>query len=63
MGLFWDLMQQSELSSQKQRSDSLENRVSTLEIELAKTNRRLYETLKILEVHVRADVDGDGKVG
>jgi polyhydroxyalkanoate synthesis regulator phasin len=38
MGLFWDLIQQSELDEQKGKADSLEERVATLENELSSTN-------------------------
>ncbi len=34
MGLFWDLIQQSELENQKGKAESLEERVAVLETEL-----------------------------
>ena len=45
MGLFWDLMQQSQISDQRQRADSLEDRVAWLEEELYHTRELLHKTL------------------
>lgn len=63
MGLFWDLVQQSQISDQKSRADSLEERVAYLEDELHKTKVLLIKTLKALEEHTGKDIDGDGKTG
>lgn len=63
MGLFWDLIQQSQISEQKQHAASLEERVQHLENELYKTQKLLVKTLKTLEEHTGKDIDGDGKAG
>lgn len=63
MGLFWDLVQQSQISDQQTRADSLEERVAYLEDELHKTKVLLIKTLKALEEHTGKDIDGDGKAG
>ncbi|NVJ47459.1 MAG: hypothetical protein HWE07_10040 [Cytophagia bacterium] len=63
MGLFWDLVQQSQISDQQSRADSLEDRVAFLEDELHKTKVLLIKTLKALEEHTGKDIDGDGKTG
>ncbi|NVJ64379.1 MAG: hypothetical protein HWD84_09150 [Flavobacteriaceae bacterium] len=63
MGLFWDLVQQSQISDQQSRADSLEERVAYLEDELHKTKVLLIKTLKALEEHTGKDIDGDGKTG
>ena len=63
MGLFWDLVQQSQISDQQSRADSLEERVAYLEDELHKTKLLLIKTLKALEEHTGKDIDGDGKTG
>lgn len=63
MGLFWDLIQQSQISDQQQVASSLEQRVQALETELLATRtlqRRLIETL---EEHFGQDIDGDGMIG
>ena len=63
MGLFWDLVQQSQISDQRHRADSLEERVAWLEEELHHTRELLFKTLKVLEEHSGQDIDGDGRVG
>lgn len=63
MGLFWDLIQQSQIEDQKQHAKTLEGRVAHLESELEKTQRLLIKTLKALEEHTGKDIDGDGKAG
>jgi hypothetical protein len=63
MGLFWDLMQQSQLSEQSKRSSSLESRVVDLERELRDTRQLLHTLIERLETHLGHDVDGDGRIG
>jgi len=63
MGLFWDLIQQSQISDQSARAESLEQRIERLERELADTRATLNELLQILERHVGRDLDNDGRVG
>lgn len=63
MGLFWDLMQQSAINEQQEKSTDLESRVMYLEEELKKTQELLYKTLRALEKYSQQDVDGDGKIG
>lgn len=63
MGLFWDLIQQSQIQDQKDRSSNLEQRVADLEYELDITKRLLIKTLKTLETVVGRDIDGDSKLG
>jgi hypothetical protein len=63
MGLFWDLMQQSQISEQRNRADSIEGRVRQLEIELYETRKLLHNLVSVLEKEYGKDIDGDGKVG
>ena len=63
MGLFWDLIQQSQIEEQKDRASTLEERVAYLENELHQTKVLLVKTLKVLEEHTGTDIDGDGKAG
>ncbi|NNE00051.1 MAG: hypothetical protein HKN47_22250 [Pirellulaceae bacterium] len=63
MGLFWDLMQQSAISEQRQQSESLDARVSRLEIELRETRQLLHQLVVLLENEYGKDIDGDGSVG
>lgn len=63
MGFLWDLVQQSQISAQQQRNQSLEQRVSTLEYELRRTQELLHTLIERLETHLRTDLNHDGKVG
>jgi len=63
MGLFWDLIQQSQIEEQNEKAMSLEQRVVNLEEELKKTRVLLQKTLTILEKQVGRDIDGDGTIG
>ena len=63
MGLFWDLIQQGQISDQRHRADSLEDRVRFLEEELYHTRELLLKTLRVLEEHTGRDIDGDGRTG
>jgi len=63
MGLFWDLMQQSQISDQRGRAESLEQRVSHLEKGLYETRQVLHKLVSILEKEYGKDIDGDGQVG
>jgi len=63
MGIFWDLLQQDELEKQQKQADSVEDRVTILEDDLAKTKALLRKTLEALEKFVGKDIDGDGKMG
>ena len=63
MGLFWDLIQQSELEEQKGKAESLEERITLLEGELEKTKALLLKTLKLLEQRSGTDINDDGQIG
>ncbi len=63
MGLFWDILQQSQISHQHSRASSLETRVASLERELAETRQLLNTLLQRLEKHFGEDLDRDGRVG
>ncbi|MCZ6602293.1 MAG: hypothetical protein O6952_04740 [Planctomycetota bacterium] len=63
MGLFWDLMQQSQISEQRSQSASLEARVGTLENDSRQTQALLNQLLQLLEERFGQDIDGDGRIG
>lgn len=63
MGLFWNLIQQSQIQDHKSKADTLEVRVRNLEWELVNTRELLIKTLKILEEQSGKDINGDGKIG
>ncbi len=63
MGLFWDLIQQSQISDQREKSDDLNTRVRLLEGELRRTQRTLHDLVMLLEKRFGEDIDADGKIG
>jgi hypothetical protein len=63
MGLFWDLIQQSQIDHTSSKADSLETRVAMLEGSLARTQRTVEALLRILEEYSQKDINGDGKIG
>ena len=63
MGIFWDLIQQSEIQEQSKKAKNLEERVLILEKELSETKTILKKTLMALENYLEKDIDGDGKTG
>jgi hypothetical protein len=63
MGLFWDLIQQSQISNQSEEHDSLEERVRDLEVELREMKRIQLRLLQTLESHFGRDLNDDGRIG
>ena len=63
MGLFWELIQQSQISSQSSKADTLERRVAELERQVDATSRLLRELVTRLEQRLGEDVDRDGRIG
>ena len=63
MGLFWNLIQQSQISRHSERASTLEARVRHLEIELRKTQELLIKTLTALEEMSGKDINEDGNIG
>lgn len=63
MGLFWDLIQDTQLDKQALRAGNLESRVAALEHELAQVRQVLSEALKRLESKFGEDLDRDGRIG
>jgi hypothetical protein len=63
MGLFWDLIQQSQISNQREEHDSLDERVRDLEAELREMKRIQLRLLETLEAHFGRDLNDDGRIG
>ncbi len=63
MGLFWDLLQQSQIESQVDRADDLTERIRNVEIGLRETRKLLIQLIARLEKHVQADLNQDGQIG
>ncbi len=63
MGLFWDLIQQSQIDRHGRQADTLEERVARLERELEDMRDLLRALLHRLEQQFGEDLDRDGRVG
>ena len=63
MGLFWDLMQQSQISKQRETAATLDARVEQLEHDLRHTRELLHRLVVVLERQSGQDIDQDGKIG
>jgi len=63
MGLFWDLLQQSQISNAQQANADLQQRVTRLEYELDQTRRTLHDLIVLLEQRFGQDINRDGRVG
>ena len=63
MGLFWDLLQQSQIGNQRERTTSIETRLQYVETELRRTQELLRDVIERLETKIGADLDRDGKIG
>ena len=63
MGLIWDLIQHSQISSTQEKTSTLEQRVMLLEAQLERTNETLVQLLRALERRFGEDLDGDNRIG
>ncbi|MHC4545362.1 MAG: hypothetical protein ACYTDW_13490 [Planctomycetota bacterium] len=63
MGILWEVVQTGLMYGQKRKSDSVEDRVQSLEDQLSLTQNTLRALVKKLEEIHKLDIDGDGKVG
>jgi hypothetical protein len=63
MGLFWDLIQQSQINTARRQSSSLEERMVSLESELRATQQLLHDLIIRLENFTGQDLNRDGRVG
>ena len=63
MGLFWDLLQQSQIEQRRNETYSLEQRIDRLEAEVQALRSRQSRLLAILENHFDQDLDGNGRIG
>jgi len=63
MGFFWDLVQHSQINQQRERSNTLEQRVADLEEDVRETHRVLKLLLEHLEKQSGTDINQDGRIG
>jgi hypothetical protein len=62
MGVFWDLLQQSQIDEHSERADTLEGRVALLEAQVRGLTKLFRTVIERLEQHLHVDLDADGKV-
>ena len=63
MGMFWDLYQQSRVSTRADRAATLEQRVERLEGESQRTQQLLRSLIERLEKRTGEDFDREGPAG
>jgi bisphosphoglycerate-dependent phosphoglycerate mutase len=63
MGILWEIVQTGLMYGQHRKSDSIEDRVQSLEEQLLSTQNTLRALVKKLEEIHGSDIDGDGRVG
>lgn len=63
MGILWEIVQTGLMYGQSRKSDSIEDRVESLEGRLTATQNTLRSLVKKLEEMQRIDIDGDGRIG
>jgi hypothetical protein len=63
MGLFWDLLQQSQIHDTQSSTADLQQRVARLEAELERAWRIIRELVALLEEKFGQDIDRDGRIG
>ena len=61
MGLFWNLIKQSQISPQKSIAETSESIVDFFEYKLQNEKSLMINTLKILEEQSGKDLDGEGR--
>jgi uncharacterized Rmd1/YagE family protein len=63
MGILWEIVQTGLMYGQHRKSDSIEDRVQSLEDQLQLTQNTLRALVKKLEEIHGSDINGDGRVG
>ena len=63
MGFLWDLVQQSQISQQRDQTASLDQRMANLERELDQMRGLVQTLIRRLETSLGEDIDRDGRVG
>ena len=63
MGILWEIVQTGLMYGQHRKSDSIDDRVQSLEEQLLSTQNTLRALVKKLEEIHGSDINGDGRVG
>jgi chaperonin cofactor prefoldin len=63
MGILWEIVQTGLMYGQIRKSDTIEDRVKSLEDQLSRTQETMRNLVRKLEQMQGTDIDGDGRVG
>ena len=63
MGILWEIVQTGLMYGQKRKSDTVEDRIQSLEERLTATQNTLRSLVKKLEEMQGVDIDGDERIG
>ena len=63
MGVLWEIVQSGLMYGQHRRSNSIEDRVESLETQVRATQDTLRSLVKKLEEIHKIDIDQDGRIG
>ena len=63
MGILWEIVQTGLMYGQKRKSDTIDDRVQSLEDQLTLTQNTLRALVKKLEEIHGSDINGDGRIG
>jgi uncharacterized Rmd1/YagE family protein len=63
MGILWEIVQTGLMYGQHRKTDTIEDRVQSLEEQLRLTQNTLRELVKKLEEIHGIDIDKDGRIG
>ena len=63
MGVLWEIVQSGLMYGQHRRSNSIEDRVESLETQVRATQDTLRNLVKKLEEIHKIDIDQDGRIG
>lgn len=63
MGVLWEIVQTGLMYGQHRKSDTIEDRVQSLEDKLTLTQNTLRTLVKKIEEIHGLDINGDGRVG
>ncbi|HUL75495.1 MAG TPA: hypothetical protein VLT86_20450 [Vicinamibacterales bacterium] len=61
--MFWDLYQQSQITTQADRTATVEQRIERLEADMRRTQQIVRAVIERLEKQVGVDLDDDGRIG
>ncbi len=63
MGILWEIIQTGLMYGEHRKSNTIEDRVQSLEDRLAATQTTMKNLVMKLEEILKSDIDGDSKIG